>query len=719
METKLISFMKKAILLIFFAFFYVAKGSEPSFWTVNSKSEILQGQARGVAIADDGTILLAPKLQKIFDTDQPYIWSSAIDSFGNLYIGTGNEGKVFKVDKNGKATVIADFQELFVTAIAVSKDGKIFAATSPDGKVYQIDQNGKVEIYFNPKQKYIWALAVLADSSLAVATGEKGRIYVVKKVGDEPEKSVFFQTKESHITCLTTDREGNLYAGTDPSGLVIKFSREGKPFALLDSSLREIRGLSVASDGSLYVLALSESVANLKASADQSTNSSYEAEEKAASSDYSATKPPKSKYDLSDSKAVVYKIEANGSNKIIWNSSSIAGFSIVATDDAVFIGTSDKGRIYEIFSNSGKEILLSQTDEGQVSTLIADGNRLLATSSNQGKVYEISQREKFSEGVYESRVFDAKVATSWGRIRWRANGDVVFQTRSGNTKKPDETWSNWIDVAKEGNSGRIQSPKARFFQWRVILRNPIASVSEVKVSYLPDNIAPEITSIQVLPPNIGLLPNQQFPVDPNSEVAGIDPQALGIPQQSIPPRRVFQRGAVALQWTAEDRNSDKLVYSIYYKEVGESTFKILKENMTENFYTVDGTSLADGNYVFKIVASDSPSNPPEKALTGERITEPIQIDNTAPVVNVMSKNITQNKARIIFEAVEATTYIVRAEYSINGGEWKRIYPEDGISDSQKETYILEVALDQPEISVTLRVFDLNGNAGIGKVNLKK
>jgi hypothetical protein len=731
-DTGTLSIMKRANLLIFFVFSLVTAllpsrmtASEPSFWTVDSKAEILKGQARGVAIAEDGTISLAPRMNKILDTDQPYIWSSAVDSAGDIYLGTGNEGKIFKIDKNGKVSVFVDLEELIVTAIVVGKDDKIFAATSPDGKVYQIDKSGKAEIYFDPKQKYIWSLAILGDSSLAVATGEKARIYLVKKAGDDPEKTILFKTKESHIICLTTDKEGNLYAGTDPNGLVIRFSSEslktnGKPFALLDSPLREIHDLSIAPDGSLYVLALSESVASQGIKPSQSSDqASPESEESTQSNPTDIAKPQKSKYDLSDSKSVVYKIAPDGSNKIIWNSSTIVGFSILATNEMILIGTSDKGRIYGI-TDDGKEILLSQTDEGQISTLKTDGNRVLATSSNQGKLYAIALKEKVLEGTYESSIFDAKVTASWGRIWWRSSGNIIIQTRSGNTEKPDETWGDWVDGINEGGmSARIRSQKARFLQWRAILRGANASLNEVKVSYLPDNIAPEIISIQVLPPNIGLAPNPPAIVDPNLESAGIDPQVLGIPQQPIPPRRVFQRGAVALQWTAEDRNSDKLIYSIYYKEVSETLFKPLKENISENFYTIDGLSLADGNYVFKIIASDAPSNPPDKTLTGEKMTEVIKIDNTAPVVKVLSKSVTGNKAKIVFEAMDASSYIVRAEYSINGSDWKKIYPEDGISDGPRETYTLEVELNSPETSVTLRVFDLNGNTGVLKANLGK
>ncbi len=158
------------------------------------------------------------------------------------------------------------------------------------------------------------------------------------------------------------------------------------------------------------------------------------------------------------------------------------------------------------------------------------------------------------------------------------------------------------------------------------------ALNEVSVSFLPRNIAPEVLSIQVLPTNLGLLANPPIQIDPNIELSGLDPQMFGIPNASVPPRRAFQRAARAFQWTAEDRNGDKLVYDVYYKEVGETAYKLLRDNIAENFFTIDGQSLADGRYTVKIVAKDSPDNPAGQFLSGEKVSEPFDIDNGQPAV---------------------------------------------------------------------------------------
>jgi WD40 repeat protein len=719
--------LKRFISIGFCLFLFAAAcaASEPQIWSVNSRADVLKGDANGVSIGDTGAITLAPKLTEVFKTEQSYVWASAVDQSGNFYLGTGGDGKIFKVDASGKGSLFYDSTELNVSALAVGKGGEIYAGTSPDGKVYRIDASGKADVYFDPKEKYIWSLALTADGSLAVGTGEGGKIFKVRSAGATPESSLLYDTSETHIISLATDKQGNLYAGSDSSGLVLRFGADGKPFALLDSPLREIHELAIGPDGSVYVLALGESASVPKpadaAATPAATPSATVSIEKPNPA--SPEPAPKSRYDLTSAKSAVYRIFPDGGSDIIWASTTITAFSVYAhlTGNGVLIGTSDKGRIYSV-TNDGRETLVLQSDAGQVSTVRTFGQSLFATSSNQGKLFRFGG-EPQAEGNYESAVLDAKAAASWGRIWWRSAGNVQLQTRSGNTEKPDETWSAWSAAYTDQKGAQISSPKAKYLQWRAVLKSSPgqASVTEVNVAFLPRNIAPEVLAVQVLPTNVGLAPNPPMQIDPNIELSGLDPVAFGIANAVVPPRRLYQRGATALQWNAEDRNGDKMVYDIYYKEVSDANFKLLRENLTDNFYTIDGQALADGRYVFRVVAKDSPSNPGGASLTGERLSDPVDIDNTAPAVTPFgAPQITGDRARVVFDAADAASYINRAEYSVNGGDWRPVYADDGISDSAKERYSIDVVLPGlGEYSVTLRVFDVNGNSGNARVTVKR
>jgi hypothetical protein len=695
-----------------------AAAAGPAIWTVHGRSEVLKGEAKGVSVDQNGIITLAPEFTEVFKTGQPYVWSTAVDTAGNIFIGTGSDGKIFKVDAAGRGALFADLAELNVTALAFAKNGDLFASTSPDGKVYRLDSSGKAEVYFDPKEKYIWSLAVMADGSLAVGTGEAGKIYRVRAANASPESSLLFDSSETHIITLVADRQGDLYAGTDPGGLVLKFSADGKPFALLDSPLREVHQLVLGPGGSLYALALGESASG------GSPEPAATPDAKPASPAASRTPAPaqqKSRYDLTGAKSAIYRIAPDGGNDIIW-ATNVAGFSIFpsAAGNGVLVGTSDKGRIYGI-SDGGDETLVLQSDAGQISTFVSTAAGIFAASSNQGNLYRMNAVA--AEGSYESAVLDATSAAAWGRIWWQANGNVQLQTRSGNTENPDETWGSWSTSYGDQKGVAVSSPKARFLQWRALLRSSAAaaSLSEVNISYLGRNIAPEVLQIQVLPTNVGLAPNPAAQIDPNIELSGLDPAVFGLPNTTVPPRKVYQRAATSLQWTADDRNDDKLVYDVLYKELGASTFKMLRENISENFLTVDGQSLADGRYVFKVVAKDAPSNPADTALTGERTSEPIEIDNTPPTVTAAgAPTVAGDRIRVAFDAADASSYISRAEFSVNGGDWQAVFPNDGISDGPRERYTVEVQVKMPgEYSITLRAFDANANSGNARVTVRK
>ena len=712
-----------AIAIIIFSIAAQTFASEPIVWDIGSRTELLKGEARGISINDSGEVTLAPEATQVFNTEQPYVWSSASDAAGNVYLGTGHDGKLFKIGPDGKGSLLFKAAELDMTAVAVAKDGSIFAATSPDGKVYRVTADGKSEVYFDPADKYIWSLAVLNDGSLAVGTGDHGKLYRVRAAGAKPADSLLIDTNQTHVMCLAVTSRGELIAGTDPGGLVLRISPGGKAFALYDASLREIHALATAPDGSIYALGLGDAAATTKAAAGTTDATAavaaavttvVTATDEAAAAQAQPT-PGRSRNDLSNARSAVFHILADGGTDIVWSSTTVTGFSVLASKGGVLIGTSDKGRIYSV-TDDGRDTLLLQTTEGQISSLMARGADVFAASSNQGKLIRFGS-STVKEGSYESPVRDAKLVASWGKIWWRGAGAIELQTRSGNSERPDTTWSDWSSSYADAAGTQISSPKARFIQWRAILKSSSANRGEAKLddvslAYLPRNVAPEVVAITILPPGVALQQQIQMPIDPNIEASGLDASLFGLVAQA-PPRRLFQRGARSLQWQAEDRNGDTLEYAVYYRAVNEANFRLLKEHIRETFYTVDGASLADGRYVFRVVASDDLDNPAAMALSSERISEPIDIDNTPPVVRAVGQiQVSGDRVRAVFDVEDATGRIKRADISVDGSPWRGVFPDDGIADSGKERYSLDLTVAGPgEHTISLRAFDNSNNVG--------
>src|SRR5438128_5340548 len=128
----------------------MTRAGEPAVWEMSSRTELLKGEAHGVSVTDAGTLMLAPRFTALFNTEQAYVWSSAGDAAGNIYLGTGHDGRIYRVTPNGHGALFYDASELDVTALAVGRDGALFAGSSPDGKVYRITADGHAEVYFDP-----------------------------------------------------------------------------------------------------------------------------------------------------------------------------------------------------------------------------------------------------------------------------------------------------------------------------------------------------------------------------------------------------------------------------------------------------------------------------------------------------------------------------------------------------------------------------------------
>src|SRR5918911_2538588 len=99
-----------ALLLIFL--FSTAQAGQPVVWETSGRTELLKGDSRGVSISDTGVLMLAPKLTEVFNTQQTYVWSSAVDNQGNVFLGTGHDGKIFKVTPGGSGALLYDAAEL-------------------------------------------------------------------------------------------------------------------------------------------------------------------------------------------------------------------------------------------------------------------------------------------------------------------------------------------------------------------------------------------------------------------------------------------------------------------------------------------------------------------------------------------------------------------------------------------------------------------------------
>src|SRR5688500_10039861 len=120
----------------------IVHAATPTFWTVSTQTDFLKGDVEDLSIDSDGRVFLGPSASLVAETAAPFLWTVLSSADGTLWAGSGNEGKVLKIGKDGKLTTFFDAPELEVHAIAPAPGGGLYVGTSPDGKVYHVAADG-------------------------------------------------------------------------------------------------------------------------------------------------------------------------------------------------------------------------------------------------------------------------------------------------------------------------------------------------------------------------------------------------------------------------------------------------------------------------------------------------------------------------------------------------------------------------------------------------
>jgi hypothetical protein len=714
----------------------------PTFWQVSTEADFLRGEFENLSIDSYGRLTLGPTTTPVYESTAPFLWTMATADDGTVYVGSGNDGQVFRIPASGTPSVIFDADELEVHALAVAANGTLYVATSPDGRIYRVDAKGASSVFFDPPDRYIWSLAVDRGGVVYAATGDKGVIYRIAANG---QGAPFYETKATHAMSLAFDSQGRLLAGTESPGRVFQLDQTGKPFVLLDSGFNEIHRLRVDSVGNIYALALrGRSTRSTGGSSDSSSTSSPGDSGSTATvsvstevtavvvADSSQASSTTTRTPTGPAAGAIFRITPDGASDMVWESREDMPYDVAFGEPSVtlgggpaavdlFVATGTDGKIYRLTGDPYHPILVARANAEQVTAITRDAKgRTLFATSNPGKVFRLGS-DLARQGSYLSDVRDAQTVATWGTIRWHAAAPggtrVEITTRSGNTRTPDETWSDWSDPYADRQGSSITSPRARYLQWRAVLSGSTTSaplLTSVTAAYLPRNLRPRVTSITVHPP--GTIFQRQYPADP--EIAGFDGdtperRALARVQNATQGvslgRRSYERGLLTFVWQADDQNRDTISFDVQYRQEGETVWKPLKRGLTDRILVWDTTSVPNGRYVLRVVASDAPSNSPSTALTGSAESTAFDIDNTPPSITVGSVRRDANRTIVSFEIRDADSAVQKAEYSLDGDRWMTVYPLDGIADSRLERFELPLEGEIGARGVVVRATDSLNN----------
>ena len=699
-------------------------------WIVRTSEDLLKGKCQGVSISSEGSLVLAPKQESVEGPAEEFYLSLLSAPDGALFLGTGHSGKVFKLPKGGKPELFFQAGELDVTSLALDRNGVLYAATSPNGKIYKVKDKGKGEVFFDPSEKYIWALLVLPEGNLLAAVGEAGGIYEISAQGDGRQ---ILKVPENHILCLKRDKDGVLYAGSGGNGLLYRIAKTGKASVLFESPFEEIKSLDLTGDGQVIVAATGTPTKGKKEDLALAGGTSGPEVEVTVTSAKPAASSASAAALLSiavggKEPSALYVVSTDGMAKRLWSSVDELIYAVLwrESEKQALIGTGGKGRIYAVDREEKSSLLVQQASE-QVYSFLADDSRVYVLSNNPPHL-DILLSEQRYDGDYTSSVLDAKMMSAWGRITWQSNlpqnTTLQLQTRSGNSAEPSLTWSEWSPPYQNKDGEQILSPKGRFLQFRALFKTDSGRTSprlqKVTLYYQQANVAPVVNQVEILPPGDVFLK----PPDSDDAIWGM---SKSLPQGPVKQedllkalilaKKVERKGMQTIIWDADDDNSDQLDYSLYIKREEDKTWRNLEEGWTDTLYAFDSVSQPDGVYLFKVVASDAPSNPSGLALRSEKVSGLLTVDGTPPTIKNLAVVREKKGLRVSFLAEDNLSSIVEVGYEVRPGGWKMVLPADGICDSKQERFDFSLTLPtDTDNRISLMVKDGHGNVAVFSQN---
>ena len=685
-----------AISLIFVG---LASAVSTSLWKQQHRTDFEAGEIKNISVTSKGDASLSKKIEEFLELKEAQVWALAEDSEGNIYAGTGNEGKIYKISADGKTvTLYFDSPEVTIFSLVAGLDDVLYAGTGPDGLVYKItDKETPPKTLLKKGDKYVWAMHLDGEGNLYAATGTEGKIY---KITPDGESSVFFDTEEKNISSLLAF-DGGLYAGSSDNGIIYKIMNDGSSHVIYQAREKEIRDLVMDSKGNVFASAVT-SVPIQRGGNQPGRGPSV------PNPPVPGNGPPQ------ENKSVIYRLHPDGTTAKLWSSPEPLIFSMVLeSDEQILVGTGNNGKLYRVNSKDGEFHSVGKCESKDVVTILktrhSDDMKTIIGAGNPGKLFTLSE-SYVAEGTLESSVHNAQSLSRWGKISWEADvkegTSLTFATRSGNTRKPDDTWNKWSDELTMAEGTQIPNAAAQYIQWRAkftttdIGKTPI--LKKVTLASAQTNVEPNLSSVVV-----------RTGVSSAQRPSGPQPPNAPNRRSSAPPSPKRWK----IEWKVADANRDTLQFAVYYKAVDEENWKLLKKELSAPSYDWDITSIADGKYEVKVVATDKLSNPVGWEKTVDKVSAPVNVDNTDPEVAEINVDPQDDGTfKITCKVSDAMNTVKKAVYKIDNDEqWRVIFPEDGIFDSKEEQLLLHTTkLPEGAHSITIRVTDRAQNTATGR-----
>ena len=636
------------------------------------------GTYNGIMLTEQGSLVLAPIIEKDGAIDGKFIWKIYPSADGSMYAAiSGNGAELYRrnAGESDFNLFVKSTNESAFTSVISDNSGNIYAATGPYARIIKYDNAGNEIWSKNIDDTYIWDMKFDNNGNLyAAAGGNNARVLKISSSGNITE---ILKTDEQHAMSLYFDSKNNkLYVGTAGRGLVLVIdlatnSENPSSKTLYDTAQNEVYAITMDNIGNLYfgTATREPSYLILPSIIDGGKSADDSAKEFRNS---------------------LYKADANGTVQRLFFLNQTLVFALSSdNDNNIYFITGDSADIYKINGDDGLLSYIGGLENKTLSTFSATKDGLYFAVSKTGEIYKM-QNNNLSEGSFVSDTLDLKLLSKLGSLNAMTSipegSDISFEVRTGNVARVDNTWSDFVPIAKDG---KINAPDGRFLQFRVTMKTSnsesVPVLSSMDFTYIENNLPPDVL-------NGGLTTHYKQQNDSNETTK--NPQ--------------LEENETMIYWKGSDPNGDKLIYDLEYRLKGEKNYRKLANNLENPYFRFKSYLMPSGIYDFRITASDRFDNPIDLAKTKTLEVLNIKYDNDAPEIFDFAVSSEGKARKITFRAEDKLSFLKTVRYSTITEEWHYIIPDDKVLDSMSENFTILIE-DENAGSITIEVLDADGN----------
>ncbi|MBN1295877.1 hypothetical protein JXA80_03790 [bacterium] len=668
----------------------------------------------GLTIDPDGRIALGSALEEAWVSEEDSVcWALSAMADGHVLAATADNGTVYRLGGD-RGVVLLETPQVAVFSLLETEPGTVLAGTAPDGVIYRIRGGNPASVFARTDAHYIWDMVCEPDGTILVAAGLPASVL---RYSPDGRLLQTVAVEAGHVRRLRIAPDGTVWLATADTGRVYRL--DGSDLQLIiDTSAAEISALAAGTDGLWFATVAAPAVQG----ADTPRPGSLSPRKRAGDP-------------LNERSTLWFMDYADFAPREVWQTSAAPIFDMVLAHDRPLLACGDNGLLVRLEEGRRITVIASVPDRQIVSlTSGADGS-IWAGGAGPAALFQLSSKPA-REGRLEAPVIDAGLPARWGRFQFEGENvspaTVRMETRTGNSKDPDDNWSDWQPTE---TGWAVTTPAARYLQWRLILTasDPaFPRIDTVTLSLLTANRPPDISRVQVLPVLKG-----QFVENPGRGKTYLQTLPDGMRIEYQLPTAAYRgvskgdwlqlKGMRTVLWEAVDADSDSLDFTLdIARNAVPYQWFTLVETHTEPVFSFDSSVFPDGRYIIRITGSDRPAHPQGHSKETTRLSRLFFIDNTPPDITELRAALypishpDAGAIHITGTTRDTLSPIRRLAYSLDTEEWFDFTSSDDMLDSHEEVFDLTISgpRNQPTPrSVFIKVTDAHENTTTSTVRV--